>query len=304
MERKAASDYPQELLDLFHEYQHGDIDRRTFLDRAVKFAVGGLTVAAIFEGLTPNYAWAQQVPPDDKRIKVGYQVVQSLEGNGSIKGYLARPAKGNNLPVVLVIHENRGLNPYIEDVARRLALANFIAFAPDGLTSVGGYPGDDEKGGAAFRNVDGKKMTEDFVAAAKWLKTHPASNFELGAVGFCFGGGMVNQLAVRLHRLLNAGVAFYGRQAGVDDVPNISAPLLFNYAGNDKGVNAGIAAYEAALTANQKVFTSHLYEGKQHGFHNDTTPRYDEGAAKLAWTRTLEFFNKYLRKKESGNSNQ
>ncbi len=254
MERKVASDYPQELLDLFHEYQHGDIDRRTFLDRAGKFAVGGLTVAAIFESLTPNYAWAQQVPPDDKRIKVGYEIVQSPAGNGSIKGYLARPAKSGKLPVVLVIHENRGLNPYIEDVARRLALANFIAFAPDGLTSVGGYPGSDEKGAAAFRKVDGKKMTEDFVAAAKWLKARSDSTGKLGAVGFCFGGGMVNQLAVRLGADLNAGVAFYGRQAGVDDVPKISAPLLLQYAGNDQRINEGIAAYEAALKANNKVY--------------------------------------------------
>jgi len=295
MERKVASDYPQELLDLFHEYQHGDISRRTFLDRAGKFAIGGLTVAAIFESLKPNYAWAQQVPADDKRIKVGYEVVQSPAGNGSIKGYLARPAQEKKLPVVLVIHENRGLNPYIEDVARRLALANFIAFAPDGLTSVGGYPGDDEKGGAAFRTVDRNKMTEDFVAAAKWLKARPDSTGKLGAVGFCFGGGMVNQLAVRLGADLNAGVAFYGRQAAVEDVPKISAPLLLNYAGNDQGINAGIAAYEAALKANNKVYAQHMYDGKQHGFHNDTTPRYDEGAAKLAWTRTLEWFNKYLR---------
>src|SRR5215212_7695563 len=295
MERKAATDYPQELLDLFHEYQHGDIDRRTFLDRAGKFAVGGLTVAAIFEGLRSNYAWAQQVPPDDKRIKVGYEVVQSPAGNGSIKGYLARPAKNGKLPVVLVIHENRGLNPYIEDVARRLALSKFIAFAPDGLTSVGGYPGNDEKGGAAFRTVDGKKMTEDFVAAAKWLKARPDSKGKLGAVGFCFGGGMVNQLAVRLGADLNAGVAFYGRQAGADDVPKIHAPLLLHYAGNDQGINAGIAAYETALKANNKPYTVYMYEGKQHGFHNDTTPRYDEAAAKLAWSRTLDFFNKRLR---------
>jgi carboxymethylenebutenolidase len=226
---------------------------------------------------------------------VGREVVQSPAGNGSIKGYLARPAKGKKFPVVLVIHENRGLNPYIEDVARRLALANFIAFAPDGLTSVGGYPGDDEKGAAAFRTVDGKKMTEDFVAAAKWLKARPDSKRKLGAVGFCFGGGIVNQLAVRLGADLNAGVPFYGRQPGVDDVPKISAPLLLHYAGNDQGVNAGIAAYEAALKANHKVYALHMYEGTQHGFHNDTTPRYDEAAAKLAWTRTLEWFNKYLR---------
>jgi carboxymethylenebutenolidase len=295
MERKSASDYPQELLDLFHEYQHGDIDRRTFLDRAVKFAVGGLTVAAIYESLTPNFAWAQQVPPDDKRIKVGYEVVQSPAGNGTIKGYLARPAKDGKLPVVLVIHENRGLNPYIEDVARRFALANFIAFAPDGLTSVGGYPGNEDKAREVFRNVDGKKMTEDFVAAAKWLKARKDSTGKMGAVGFCFGGGMVNQLAVILGADLKAGVPFYGRQAGVDDVPKISAPLLLQYAGNDQGVNAGIANYEAALKANNKVYTVHVYEGTQHGFHNDTTPRYDEAAAKLAWTRTLDFFNKYLR---------
>lgn len=295
MERKSASDYPQELLDLFHEYQHGDIDRRTFLDRATKFAVGGLTVATIFESLRPNYAWAQQVPADDKRIKVGYETVQSPEGNGSIKGYLARPSKSGKHAAVLVIHENRGLNPYIEDVARRLALANFIAFAPDGLTSVGGYPGSDEKGAEAFRKVDGKKMTEDFVAAARWLKARSDSTHKLGAVGFCFGGGMVNQLAVRLGPDLNAGVAFYGRQAGADDVPKISAPLLLQYAGADQRINEGIPAYEAALKANKKVYQVYMYDGKQHGFHNDTTPRYDEEAAKLAWSRTLEFFNKYLR---------
>jgi len=295
MERKVASDYPQELLDLFHEYQHGDIDRRTFLDGLSKFAVGGLTAAAIFESLRPNYAWAQQVPADDKRIKVGYEVVQSPQGNGSIKGYLARPAQGKKWPAVLVIHENRGLNPYIEDVARRLALENFMAYAPDGLTSVGGYPGSDEKGAVAFRTVDAKKMTEDFVAAARWLKSRPDSTGKLGAVGFCFGGGIVNQLAVLLGKDLNAGVAFYGRQAAVDDVPKISAPLMLQYAGNDERINAGIAAYEAALKANNKVYEVHMYEGKQHGFHNDTTPRYDETAAKLAWSRTLEFFKKYLR---------
>ena len=295
MERKVASDYSQELLDLFHEYQHGDINRRTFLDRSAKFAVGGLTVTAIFESLRPNYAWAQQVPPDDKRIKVGYETVQSPNGNGSIKGYLARPSKNGKRPVVLVIHENRGLNPYIEDVARRLATANFIAFAPDGLTSVGGFPGTDEKGAEAFRKVDAKKMGEDFVAAAKWLKARSDSTGKLGAVGFCFGGGIVNQLAVRLGPDLNAGVAFYGRQAAVEDVPKISAPLLLQYAGNDQRINEGIPAYEAALKANNKVYQVHMYEGKQHGFHNDTTPRYDEEAAKLAWSRTLEFFNKYLR---------
>src|SRR6185436_17606395 len=195
MERMKASDFPQELLDLFHLYVHGDLSRRAFLDGAAKYAVGGLTAAAIFEMLKPNFAWAQQVPKDDKRIRAEYATVPSPQGNGSIKGYFARPAAAGKYPAILVIHENRGLNPYIEDVARRLATANFIAYAPDGLTSVGGYPGDDEKGAAAFRNVDRNKMTEDFVAAAKWLKAHPDSSKKLGAVGFCFGGGMVNTLA-------------------------------------------------------------------------------------------------------------
>ena len=295
MERKTADEYPQELLDLFHEYQHGDIDRRSFLRGAAKFAVGGLTVAAIFESLTPNYAWAQTVAKDDKDLTLGYETVPSPAGNGSIKGYLARPAKGKKFPTVLVIHENRGLNPYIEDVARRLAKAGYMAFAPDGLTSIGGYPGTDEKGAAAFRTVDGKKMTEDFVATALWLKKRPDSKGKLGAVGFCFGGGMVNQLAVRLGKDLNAGVAFYGRQPGAADVPKIFAPLMLHYAGNDTGVNAGIAAYETALKANKKKYEVFTYEGKQHGFHNDTTPRYDSEAAKLAWERTLEFFKKNLK---------
>ncbi|MEP7148418.1 MAG: dienelactone hydrolase family protein [Acidobacteriota bacterium] len=295
MERKTADEYPRELLDLFHEYQHGDVLRRSFLNGVAKFAVGGLTVAAIFESLAPNYAWAQTVPKDDKDLKVGYETVPSPAGNGSIKGYLARPAKGKKFPAVLVIHENRGLNPYIEDVVRRFAKAGYVAFAPDGLTSVGGYPGSDEKGGVAFRQVDGKMMTEDFVASAKWLKARPDSKGKLGAVGFCFGGGMVNQLAVRLGKDLKAGVAFYGRQAGVADVPKIEAQMMFHYAGNDKGVNAGIEAYEAALKENKKKFETFTYEGKQHGFHNDTTPRYDAESAKLAWERTLKFFKKNLK---------
>jgi carboxymethylenebutenolidase len=295
MERKTADDYPQELLDLFHEYQHGDLDRRSFLSSIGRFAVGGLTVAAIFESLQPNYAWAQTVPKDDKTLKLSYETVDSPNGNGSITGYLAKPVKGKKFRSVLVIHENRGLNPYIEDVARRFAKAGYMAFAPDGLTSVGGYPGDDQKGAAAFRTVDGKKMTEDFVAAAKWLKARPDNKKKLGTVGFCFGGGMVNQLAVRLGKELDAGVAFYGRQAGVADVPKIEAALMFNYAGNDQGVNAGIEAYEKALTENKKTFESHKYEGKQHGFHNDTTPRYDAEAAKLAWERTLAWFKKHLK---------
>jgi carboxymethylenebutenolidase len=296
MERKQASDYPQELLDLFHEYQHGDITRRAFLDRAKKFAVGGLTVTAIFESLRPNYAWAQQVPKDDARLKTEYAAVPSPQGNGTIKGYFARPASASGkLPGVLVVHENRGLNPYIEDVARRLAVANFIAFAPDGLTSVGGFPGNDEQGAVKFREVNGPKMFEDFVAAAKWLKAHPSSSGRIGAVGFCFGGGVVNNLAVRLGAELAAGAPFYGRQPNAEDTAKITAPLLLHYAGNDQGVNQGIAAFEAALKSNKKTYTLHMYEGTQHGFHNDTTPRYDEQAAKLAWQRTLDHFNKYLR---------
>jgi carboxymethylenebutenolidase len=295
MERKRASEFPQELLDLFHEYQHGDITRREFFDRAAKFAVGGLTATAIWESLRPNYAWAQQVPRDDARIAAGYETVPSPAGNGSIKGYLARPARAaGKLPAVLVIHENRGLNPYIEDVARRLAVLDFVAFAPDGLTSVGGYQGDDEKAAAAFRTVDVGKMTEDFVASAKWLRARPESSGKLGAVGFCFGGGIVNQLAVRLPEL-DAAAPFYGRQPSAGDVPRIKAALLLHYAGNDPGIGAGIPAFEAALKAAGKTYALYVYEGTQHGFHNDTTPRYDEQAAKLAWQRTVDFFNRSLR---------
>ena len=295
MERKQASEYPQELLNLFHEYQHGEITRRDFFDRAAKFAVGGLTVTAIWESLRPNYAWAEQVPKDDMRITASYETVPSPAGNGEIKGYLARPARATGkVPAVVVIHENRGLNPYIEDVARRLAVLDFVAYAPDGLTSVGGYPGDDEKAAAAFRTVDGAKMAEDFLASAKWVQARPESSGKLGAVGFCFGGGIVNQLAVRLPDLA-AGAPFYGRQPSADAVPQIKASLLLHYAGNDQGINAGIPAYEAALKANGKAYTLYVYEGTQHGFHNDTTPRYDEQAAKLAWQRTVDFFNRTLR---------
>ncbi|HEY7172047.1 MAG TPA: dienelactone hydrolase family protein [Vicinamibacterales bacterium] len=295
MERKKASDYPQELLDLFHEYQHGDMSRRDFLDRIQKFAVGGVTATAIYESLKPNYAWAQQVPKDDKRIATEQVTVSSPQGNGSIRGLFAKPANSTGkLPGVLVIHENRGLNPYIEDVARRFAVERFIAFAPDGLSSLGGYPGDDEKGAAMFRQVDGTKMMEDFVASAEWLKKHPNCSGKIAAIGFCFGGGIVNQLAVRLPDLA-AGAPFYGRQPNADDTAKIKAPLMLHYAGNDQGINQGIAAFEEALKKNNKTYTKYVYEGTQHGFHNDTTPRYDEAAAKLAWQRTLEFFNKNLR---------
>jgi carboxymethylenebutenolidase len=298
MERKKASDYPQELLDLFHEYQHGEITRRDFLERAKKYAVGGVTAMALFESLRPNYAWAQQVKKDDARIKTSYETVQSPEGNGSIKGYFAKPASGGGkVPAVLVIHENRGLNPYVEDVARRFAVEGYVAYAPDGLTSVGGFPGNDEEGAVKFRQVNGPKMFEDFVASAKWLKARPESSGKLAAIGFCFGGGIVNQLAVRLGADLAAGAPFYGAPVADADVPKIQAAMMLHYADptKDTGIGQRIPAYEAALKANNKKYQLFIYEGAQHGFHNDTTPRYDEAAAKLAWSRTLEFFNKTLK---------
>lgn len=301
MERKTANEFPQELLDLFDTYVHGQIDRRAFLAGAQKFATGGLTAMAIWESLRPNYAWAQQVPKDDARIKTETATVPSPQGNGTIKGYLVHPVSKTEkkFPGVLVIHENRGLNPYIEDVARRLGTEGYMAFAPDGLTSVGGYPGDDEKGGAAFRTVDRQKMSEDFIAAAKWLKARPDCTGKIGAVGFCYGGGIVNMLAVKLGSDLAAGVPFYGAQPPVEDVPKIKAPLMLQYAGLDTRINGGWPAYEAALKANHVPYEGFIYEGANHGFHNDTTPRYDEKSAKLAWKRTLDFFAKYLKEKEA-----
>ena len=296
MERRTAAEYPQELLDIFDGYVHGRIDRREFLEQAQKFATGSMSALAIWESLRPNYAWAQQVAKDDPRIKTSVESVPSPKGNEKIKGLFVKPAKAQGkLPAILVIHENRGLNPYIEDVARRLGTENYIAFAPDGLTSVGGYPGDDEKGAAAFRNVDRAKMNEDFIAAAKWLKSHPDCTGKIGAVGFCFGGGIVNMLAVNLGSDLAAGVPFYGAQAPVADVPKIKAPLMLQYAGLDSRINAGIPAFEEALKANKNKYEIYTYEGANHGFHNDTTPRYDAEKAKLAWNRTLEWFNKYVR---------
>ena len=295
MERKKASDYPQELLNLFDYYVHGEIDRRAFFDGAKKFASLG-SATAIWESLRPNYAFAQQVPKDDARIKTEYLTIDSPQGNGKIKGYSVRPANATGkLPGVLVIHENRGLNPYIEDVARRLGTANFIAFAPDGLTSVGGYPGDEEKGGAAFNTVDKPKMTQDFIASARWLKVRPDCTGKIGAVGFCYGGGIVNTLAVQLGSDLSAGVPFYGAQPPAADVAKIKAPMLMQYGALDARITGGWPAYEEALKANHAIYQGFVYEGANHGFHNDTTPRYDEAAAKLAWTRTIDFFNKYLR---------
>ena len=295
MERKKASDFPQELLNLFDGYVHGRMGRRAFLDRAQKFAVGGVTAGMLFDMLKPNYAWATQVAPDDKRIKAEYATVASPQGNGSIKGYLVRPANATKLPAVLVIHENRGLNPYIEDVARRVALANFIAFAPDALTSLGGYPGDDEKGLTLYRQIDGGKLRQDFLASAMWLKSRPDSTGKVGAVGFCAGGTFVNQLAVLMGDDLAAGVPFYGAQPSADDTAKIKAPINAQYGELDTRITDGWPAFDKELTAAHVPHEGHIYKNANHGFHNDTTPRYDEAAAKEAWQHTLDWFNKYLR---------
>jgi len=295
MQRKKASDFPQGLLDLFDIYVHGGMSRRAFLDSARKFASAGVSAGALFEMLRPNYAWAIQIQPDDKRIVAKTVDVPSPKGNGSIKGYLVRPANTEKLPAVLVVHENRGLNPYIEDVARRLAIANFIAFAPDGLTSVGGYPGDDEKGAALFKKVDPAKMQADFLAAAEWLRTLPDSTGKIGAVGFCFGGGVVNKLAVSMGSQLDAAVPFYGLQPSAADAAKIKAPINAQYAELDTRITGGWPAFDAELTAAHVPHEGHIYKNANHGFHNDTTPRYDEAAAKEAWRRTLDWLNKYLR---------
>jgi carboxymethylenebutenolidase len=295
MERKKTSDFPQELIDLLNGYVHGAVSRRQFLHRAEKFAVGGMTAAALFQMLRPNYAWAIQVPSDDKRIKSETVTVPSPKGNGSIKGYLVRPATTDKLPAILVIHENRGLNPYIEDVARRLAVANFIAFAPDGLTSLGGYPSDEEKAVALFGQLDRGKLMEDFIASALWLKSRPDCTGKLGAIGFCYGGGVVNQLAVKLGPDLAAGVPFYGAQPSAEDAAKIKAPINAQYGELDTRITGGWPAFDAALTRAQVPHEGHVYNGANHGFHNDTTPRYDDAAAKEAWQHTLDWFNKYLR---------
>ncbi len=295
MDRKRASDFPQGLLDLFDRYVHGDIDRRAFLEGAQRYATGAVTAAALWESLRPNYAWAQQVAPDDARIRAERVEVESPAGNGKIRCYFVRPANvAGRLPGVVVVHENRGLNPYIEDVARRLAAEGFLALAPDGLTSVGGYPGDDEKGVQLFRQVDRQKLNEDFIAAARWLKRNVACTGRIGVVGFCYGGGVANMLAVRLGDELAAAVPFYGGQPPAAEVPKIRAALLLHYAALDKRVNDGWPAYEAALKEHGKEYTAYIYEKTNHGFHNDTTPRYDEAAAKLAWKRTVEFFRAKL----------
>ena len=295
MERRKASDFPPQVLELFDGYVHGRISRRDFLDNAGKFAVGGFTAAAMLESLRPNYALAQQVAKDDRRIKTEYVSYPSPRGSGTMRGYLARPADmAGKLPGVVVIHENRGLNPHIEDIARRLALDGFMAFAPDALTPLGGYPGDDEKAAQLFGQLDSTKRTEDLVAAADYLKGRPDCTGKIGVVGFCFGGTVANTIAVRMPDLA-AAVPFYGGQPSADDAAKIKAPLLIHYAGNDDRVNAGWPAYEAALKANGVKYEMFMYPGTQHGFNNDTTPRYDEAAAKLAWSRTVAFLKANLK---------
>jgi carboxymethylenebutenolidase len=295
MERKTAHDFDQELLILFDAYVHGGIDRRGFLDKAAKFAVGGVTAAMLLDQLSPKFVEAQTVSTKDDRIVAGYKEYDSPNGYGKMRGYLVRPAKvAGKLPGILVIHENRGLNPHIEDVARRFALANFVAFAPDALFPLGGYPGDEDKARELFSKLDQAKTREDFVTAAAFLKTRPESTGKIGAVGFCYGGGMVNYLATRLSDLA-AGVAFYGSAPNLADVPKIKAPLLIQSAEVDERINASWPAFEEALKAANVKYERHLYPGTQHGFNNDTTPRYDAASAKLAWERTIAFFNKHVR---------
>jgi carboxymethylenebutenolidase len=295
MERKTAHDFDQELLILFDAYVHGDIDRRGFLDKAARFAVGGVTAAMLLDQLNPRFAEAQVVRPDDPRIKGAHVEYPSPKGYGTMRGYLVQPAKASGrLPGVLVVHENRGLNPHIEDIARRLALENFVAFAPDALFPLGGYPGDEDKARELFPKLDQAKTREDFIAAVAWLKARPEVNGRVGAVGFCYGGGIANMLATRVPDL-GAAVPFYGSAPPLEDVPKIKAPLLIHSAEQDPRINASWPDYEAALKAANVPYERHLYPGTQHGFNNDTTPRYDAAAAKLAWERTLAFLGKHLR---------
>ena len=293
--RKQASDFPQEVLALFDGYVHGFIQRRDFLEGAGKVLGGGAAALAVLEALRPNYAWARQVEPQDGRIQQEYVTYPSPSGSGTMRGYMAVPAGATEArPAVLVIHENRGLNPYIEDVVRRFAAADFVALGPDALTPLGGYPGNDDEGREMQRQLDRDVMMEDWVAAFRFLRDHEATTRRVGAVGFCYGGGVVNQLAVRLPDL-GAGVPFYGSAPALGDVPSIRAPLMIQLAGLDERINAAYPAYQEALEANGKEFAVHVYEGANHGFHNDTTPRYDQEAAGLAQERTIAFFNEHLR---------
>jgi carboxymethylenebutenolidase len=296
MSRKTAHDFDQDLLILFDAYVHGVIDRRVFLERAAKYAVGGLTAVMLLDQLTPKFAEAQVVKTDDERIVAKHLEYDSPSGNGKMRGYLVRPAKASGkLPGVLVIHENRGLNPHIEDITRRVALHDFVAFAPDALFPLGGYPGDEDKARALFSELDQAKTREDFIAAAAILKARDECTGKIGAVGFCWGGGMVNFLAARLGKDLSAGVPFYGSAANTEDVAKIACPLLVQSAEVDERINASWPEFERALKAAKVEYERHLYPGTQHGFNNDTTPRYDEEAAKLAWERTIAFLNKHVR---------
>lgn len=286
--------YDQRILNLFDGYVHGTLSRRQFIDRAAAFTAAGVTAASVFASLSPNYALAQQVSPDDESISTEYKKYASPNGAGEMRGYYARPAvHEHKLPCVLVVHENRGLNPYIEDVARRLAVAGFIAFAPDALWPLGGYPGTDDEGREMQRQRDSDEMVEDFVAAVEFLQRHPDGTGSVGAVGFCFGGGMVQRLAVRIPGL-GASVPFYGRHPAPAEAVAIKAPLMLHHAGLDERVNASWPAFKAALDKLDSDYVEHTYADVNHGFHNDTTPRYDEAAAKLAWQRTIEHFTEHL----------
>ncbi|WP_342078525.1 YghX family hydrolase [Yoonia sp. SS1-5] len=294
MTRMTAKDFDQGLLDLYDFYAHGKITKREFLDKAGRYAVGGVTTLALLNMLSPNYAYAEQVSFNDPDIHADYITYPSPNGTGDVRGYLVRPAEVETpLPAVLVIHENRGLNPYIEDVARRVAKAGFMALAPDGLTSVGGYPGNDADGRELQRSVDGEKLMNDFFAGFEHLMRRDDSTGKVGAVGFCYGGGVVNALAVAYPEMA-AGVPFYGRQAAVADVPKIEAPLMFQFGELDERINASWPDVEAALQANNKTYEAHIYPDANHGFHNDSTPRYDAEMAALAWDRTIGWFNTYL----------
>lgn len=294
MTRLTAKDFPQELLDYYDYYAHGKINKREFLNLAARYAVGGVTALALFNMLKPNYALAEQVKFTDPDILPEYIHYPSPNGHGEVRGYLVKPAKASGkVPAVVVVHENRGLNPYIEDVARRVAKAGYIALAPDGLSSVGGYPGNDEEGKVLQQKVDPTKLMNDFFAAVEFMKKHPDASGKVGITGFCYGGGVSNAAAVAYPEL-DCAVPFYGRQPAAADVPKIKAPLLLHYAGLDKNINEGWPTYEAVLKLNNKVYEAYIYPGVNHGFHNDSTPRYDEPAAELAWKRTLSWFEKYL----------
>lgn len=294
MTRLTAKDFPQELLDYYDYYAHGKISKREFLQLATRYAVGGMTALALFDLLKPNYALATQVEFTDPDILPEYIHYPSPNGHGEVRGYLVKPTKvEGKVPAVVVVHENRGLNPYIEDVARRVAKAGYIALAPDGLSSVGGYPGNDDEGRTLQQKVDPTKLMNDFFAAVEFMQRHPDATGKVGITGFCYGGGVANAAAVAYPELACA-VPFYGRQAPIADVPKINAPILLHYAQLDTRINEGWPAYEQALKANNKVYQAYIYPGVNHGFHNDSTPRYDQAAAELAWQRTLDWFKLYL----------